>query len=146
MAASTGKTGRGVTLEITDGASPAVYVAIANVTRVGFTGRSAEQIDFTTLVSDGAFRELRQGFKAPGTIGFDYHFTPTEASHASLLALFTAGTEVDWRINFVGAGWNYYLVGRGFVSNPGDINITINDPIAGGGEMQVSGNTAFVGV
>lgn len=145
MTDSTGKTGRGVTLDISDGTSPAVFVAIANATTISNTGRDAEQIDFTHLQSSGGFREFRQGFKDPGQIGFEYHFTPTEASHVSLLALWVAGTVIDFQINFVGAGWNYYLRGQGFVMNPGDITVNVNDPIRGAGTLRVTGQMTFVG-
>lgn len=146
MAESTGKTGRGVTLSISDGISPTTYTAIANVTTINFTGRDAEEIDFTHLSSTGGFREFRQGFKDGGTIGFDFHFTPTEESHVDLLSLWLSGTTIDWKIDYTGAGWNYAEIGRGFIQNPGDVSITVGDPITGSGTIRVSGGSEIIGV
>lgn len=146
MTESTGKTGRGVTLEISDGASPAAYVAVANVTTINFTGRDAEKIDFTHLSSEGGFREFRQGFKDGGTIGFDFHSTPVEESHLDLLTLWLSGATIDWRINYAGAGWAFAEVGRGFIQNPGDVSISVGDPITGSGTIRVSGGSQIMGV
>lgn len=146
MSESTGKTGRGVTLSISDGLSPTSYTVIANVTSVNFSGRDADEIDFTHLGSSGGFREFRQGFKDGGSIAFDYHFTPTEVSHLDLLSLWLAGTTLDWKIDYSGAGWNFAEIGRGFIKNPGDVNITVGDPITGSGSLRVSGGSQIIGV
>lgn len=143
MALSTGKTGRGITFEVSDGESPAGWVAVANVVTTGITGRTAEEIDFTHLASEGGYRELQQGFKDPGTIPLEVHFDPTNSTHQDLLAKFVSGALFEWRINFTAAGWNQVLIGRGFVQNPGDINITPNDPVGGQATVRVSGDTQF---
>lgn len=146
MGESTGKTGRGVTLSISDGTSPAVYTQIANVTSINLSGRDADEIDFTHLGSTGGFREFRQGFKDGGTISFDMHFTPTEVSHVDLLALWLAGTTVDWKIDYSGAGWDYAEVGQGFIKNPSDVTVNVNDPINGAGTIRVTGGSQIIGV
>lgn len=146
MAVSSGKTGRGVAFQIKEQGSPSAWVTIANATSINATGRDAEEIDFTTLLSDGGFREFRQGFKDAGQVSVDYHFTPTEPSHVSLLELWDSGNVIDWRIDFTGAGWDYHLVGTGFVKNPGDINVTINDPIGGSAVVRITGAPSFVEV
>lgn len=143
MTESTGKTGRGVKLEIGDGLSPTTFVPIANVKTISFTGRDAEEIDFTTLDSDGGFRELRAGFKDPGSIAFETHFDPTNVTHQGILSKFLSGALFDWRINYSGAGWDMCEYGRGFIKNPGDININPSDPIGGSGTLRVTGATAF---
>lgn len=143
MTASTGKTGRGVTLELSDGASPAVYVALANVKSIGFGGRDAEEVDFTHLGSSGGFRELRQGYKDPGSITFELHADPTNPTHQSLVSLFLSGAQIDFRINYTGAGWNVCEYGEGFIKNPGDVTINPTDPVGGSGTLRVSGPTNF---
>ena len=105
MTTSSGKTGRGVTIEISDGASPAAFTAIANVTSIQLSGRDAAEIDFTTLQSTGGFRELRQGFKDPGQLACEYHFDPTNATHTNLLGLFLSGDLFEFQINYSAAGW-----------------------------------------
>lgn len=145
MSESTGKTGRGITFEIHDtSVSPDVWVKIANATSINPTGRDADEIDFTTLDSTGGFREFRQGFKDAGTVGIEYHFSPEEPSHVDLLDRWDSGDLFDWRINFTGAGWDYYLVGRGYVKNPGDLTIDVSNPIAGSATVRASGKPSFV--
>lgn len=145
MAESTGKTGRGISFWVADsGVSPTTYVKIANVAGITPSGKNAEEIDFTHLESDGGFRELRQGFKDPGSIGLNLHFDPTAASHQLLSALFLSGNLVDWRINYQGAGWEQWEVGRGFIQNPGDVDINVDGPITAAATMRVTGPTAFV--
>lgn len=145
MTESTGKTGRGVTFEIKDDTvSPPAWNKIANATSIGQSGRDAEEIDFTHLDSDGGFREFRQGFKDAGTFNIEYHFTPLEASHLDLLTRWVSGEVFDFRVNYSGAGWDFYETGRGFVKNPSDKTININDPIGGTATVRVTGATEFV--
>lgn len=149
MPASTGKTGRGVAFEVSTDTGT-TYIPVANVRSINQTGRQADEIDFTHLLSSGGYRELRQGFKDGGTIGVEFHFDPTEVTHADdaggLLGLFNAGTVFDWRINFDGAGWAFGLVGQGFVANPGDIDINVDGPITGTGSIRVTGETTLEAV
>lgn len=143
MADSTGKTGRGVTLSISDGLSPTTYVPIANVTSINFSGRDAEEIDFTHLGSVGGFREFRQGFKDPGSITFEYHYTPTEESHLDLLTLWLSGAIINFKIDYSEAGWDFGEYGLGFIQNPGDVSVTVGDPITGSGTIRVTGATSI---
>lgn len=144
MAQSTGKTGRGVKFEMREIESPeGAWVAVANVSSIGFSGRNAEEIDFTHLDSTGGFREFRQGFKDPGTVNLEVHFDPTNSTHQQLLTLFLSGDLFEFRVNYLGAGWNQAEVGLGFVQNPSDTNINPNDPIGGTATIRVSGGTAF---
>lgn len=146
MPLSTGKTGRGIKLEISDGASPPSWLAIANATSISPSGKNAEEIDFTHLLSSGGYREFRQGFKDAGTLGFEMHFNPEEESHVDLLNKFNSGEVFDWRINFEEAGWDVHLVGEGFVQNPGDLTINVGDPVNASGTIRVTGPTEFVDV
>lgn len=146
MTASTGKTGRGVKFEVGDGESPESFVALANVRSINFSGRDAEEIDFTHLDSDGGFRELRQGFKDPGSIAVELQLDPTNASHQDLLAKFLSGEVFGWRINYSAAGWAMAEVGQGYVQNPGDTTIDVDNPIGGTATIRVTGQTAYVAI
>lgn len=149
MVASTGKTGQGVQFQIDLVGSPATWVTIGNVRSINPTGRNAEEIDFTHLMSTGGYREFRQGFKDGGTIGVEFHFDPTEDSHVGttgLLGLFNAGTVFNWRINFSNAGWAFALQGQGFVQNPGDIDINGDGPITGSATVRNTGATSIAAV
>lgn len=147
MATSTGKTGEGVRLMISNGASTPVWTAIANVRSINPTGKQADEIDFTHLGSTGGYREFRQGFKDGGTVNVEFHFDPTAASHVGsmgLLGLFNESTVFEFRINFVNAGWNFSLEASGFVQNPGDIDINVDGPITGSATIRVTGPTELV--
>lgn len=148
MVASTGATGKGVKFEIDLVASPVTWITIANARSVSFTGRQADEIDFTHLGSTGAYRELRQGFKDGGTVNIEVHFDPTQTSHVGtngLLGLFNSGTVFNWRINF-SPTWAFALVGQGFVQNPGDIEANVDGPIAGQATVRVTGQSDLVAV
>lgn len=145
MPVSTGKTGRGISFAISDGATPTpTWLTIANATSINPAGRDAEEIDFTHLLSTGGFREFRQGFKDAGTLGIEYQFSPDEPSHVELLDLWNTGEVFDWRIDFTGAGWDWYLTGQGYVQNPGDLTIDIDNPIAGSATVRCTGAPEFV--
>ncbi|MHB1086468.1 MAG: hypothetical protein ACYCZ0_01845, partial [Minisyncoccota bacterium] len=69
-----------------------------------------------------------------------------EETHQDLLALWLAGTTIDFRINYTNAGWNYAEQGRGYVQNPGDITIDVGNPIGGSATFRVSGVTQILGI
>lgn len=149
MVTSTGKTGQGVSFQIGTAASPPVWATVANVRTINPTGKSADEIDFTHLLSTGGYREMRQGFKDGGNVGVEMQFDPTQASHVGsqgFLGLFNSGTVFPWRINFSGAGWQFALQGTGFVSNPGDLDINVDGPITGSATVRVTGPTTLVAI
>lgn len=144
MGESTGQTGRGIFLELEDGASPTGYVVVGNVTSISVQGANAEEQDFTHLLSEGGFREFRQGFKDAGTLGVNYHLDATEDSHTQLFADFLTGRMFNGRIDFGAAGWAKYMTFRGFVQNPGDVEINVDGPMTGAATIRRSGGTQFV--
>lgn len=149
MTTSTGKTGQGVAFQISDGASTPTWTSFTNVRSINPTGKQADEIDFTHLLSTGGYRELRQGFKDGGTINVEYHFDPTDDTHIAttgFIGLFNNGTVFTWRINFTGAGWAYALTGSGFCSNPGDIDINVDGPITASATIRVTGAVSIVAV
>jgi len=146
--ASTGKTGAGVVFQISLALSPAVWITSGNVKSINFTGRAADEIDFTNLNSASSYREMRQGFKDGGSVAVEMQFDPTDATHvgstSGYLGLFNSGTVFYWRINFFPTGWSWALRGQGFVSNPGDIDINVDGPIMGTANVRVTGPTVLV--
>jgi hypothetical protein len=139
MPLSTGKTGRGISFKIND-------VIVANVVSIGFDGREAEEIDFTHLLSDGGYREFRQGFKDPGTISINMQFDPTHPTHAngpaSLEALLASGAEFTWKIDYSGAGWAAVWSGLGFVKGLSP-SIGVDNPVEGAATVRVNGATTW---
>lgn len=144
MPLSTGKTGRGVFLEVGDGESPEGFTTVANVTAITSSGQNAEEVDMTHLLSEGGFREFIQGFKDAGTVGINFHLDPTNPTHQSIYDDFVTGRTFNARIDFSGAGWNTYMVFSGFIQNPGDIDINVTGPITNNATIRRSGATAFV--
>lgn len=140
MSVSTGKTARGLFLKING-------VEVANVKSIaGPDGREAEEIDFTHLRSDGGYRELRQGFKDPGTITLNLHFDPTHPTHAnganSLETLLGTGETIAWVLDYDGTGFVAELSGSGFVKGF-SFNHDVDNPIEGTATIRVSGATAW---
>jgi hypothetical protein len=146
MPASTGKTGRGGQFEIDLVASPVAWVGITNVRSISFTGRQADEIDFTHLLSEGAYREFRQGFKDAGTITLDGHFDAEATSHVGtngILGLFNSGTVFNWRIN-LGELFGFGLTGQGYFQNPGDITVDVDNPVGFQPVVRVTGESTLV--
>lgn len=142
MAASTGQTGAGVLFQVDLVASPVSWVTIANVTSINPTGIAVDEIDFTHLQSSNEYREFRPGFKDGGTINIDFHFNITEVTHygtVGLIGLFNNRTVFNWRVNFAAVGWAFALIGTGFVSNPGDLTVDVDNPIQGSATVRVTG-------
>lgn len=141
MTTSTGKSGKSVMFQVAVVASPLVWVTVANVRSISRSGQQADEQDFTHLLSTGSYREFRQGFLDGGSVGVEFHFDPTAISHVGtngLLDLFQDGTVFNWRINF-GSAWTKAIIGTGFVSNPGDIDINVDGPITGSATIRVTG-------
>lgn len=103
MPLSTGQTGRGVCLNVSDMATIPVWTTMANVTNIGLSGRQAEKIDFTHLKSDGGYREYRQGFKEAGEVSMTVHWDPDHATHEQMESLLTSGQVVDIEIDMTDA-------------------------------------------
>jgi predicted secreted protein len=136
MPASTGFTGRGAYLNVGDGGSPEVFAQMANVTTIGVTGRTAEEIDFTHLLSEGGYREFRQGFKDAGTMNLTVHWNPSEASHISVEDLLASGEVIGFEVVVPAASAK--LVGQGYIQGS-EINITVGDPVTNEVTIRVTG-------
>ncbi len=148
MPASTGYTGKGVFFQLDLVASPVTWITIANVRSINLTGRQADEIDFTHLLSDSQYREMRQGFKDGGSINLDYHFNITETSHIGsngLLGLFNSGVVFNWRMNFSAIA-AFGITGKGFMSNPGDIDANVDGPIQGTATVRCTGPSTIVAI
>lgn len=153
MAVSTGKVGRGTKLELApdDNSANPVWAAVTNITRIAITGRSSEEVDITLLDSEGGFRELQQGLRDGGNLEFGVHFDPNDATYTNaqktgVLDLFNSGGTIRWRVNMKGAGIPFGLVGRGYVSNPGDLTFENSAPISGTSTIRTRGPTTLVAI
>lgn len=146
MSVSTGFTGRGVAFQVGDDNSPVAWTTIGNATGINLSGQNAEEIDFTHLLSEGGFREFRQGFKDGGTVSVTYHFDPDNSSHATLRTDFLSGRVFEWRINYTEAGIAKGIQGEGFVQNSGDIDHNVDGPVTGTATIRISGGSTVVNI
>lgn len=73
---------------------------VANVSSIGEIAQTSEEIDVTTLASEGGYREYIAGFKDAGQLQLGGYLTPGEESQTKLNDLYKAGTVVSWEIEF----------------------------------------------
>lgn len=140
MTASTGFVGKGTTLQIDFGAG---LVSVANVVGITQNGRSVDDVDFTHLGSTGRYREYQPGMADPGSLAFNLHFDPTQASHLSIEAAISAGTTVTWSMDFSGAGKAKKVTGSGYLSG-GDLSVAVSDPVGYAPSLRLSGPISIV--
>jgi hypothetical protein len=145
MAASTGKTGAGITFEVGDSGSPTAYTAVVNATNININGRTVDEVDFTHLASTGGYREFRAGFKDAGEVSMTLHFDPTNSTYQDIEDKLNSGEVFNFRVNFSGAGWAYAMSGTGFVRG-GDISINVDDPVTNDVTVRVTGPLTLAAV
>lgn len=127
MPASTGKTGIGALLKVSDGASPAVYATVANVTQLSVGGTSLNMVDATHLASPNYYREQIPGLKSAqdwtGTIQWD----PTDATLGSTsgMAKFLEDRTLEtFRFDASGIGITTGLEVDAYVSELGNVEVS----------------------
>ena len=81
MSENSGFIGLGATIEISDGADPAVWTPIANVKSIGGPNDTTEVVDTTHLGSEGGYREKRPHLQDGGTVTAEVSFDPAHATH-----------------------------------------------------------------
>jgi hypothetical protein len=95
---STALQSQGMTLGISDAASPQVYTSITNVNSMAGPGGSATEIDVTDLSSSA--KEFRLGLQDEGEVTCEIQYVPADTQHALLRSLRAAGTSRNFRITF----------------------------------------------
>lgn len=140
---SSGKTGRGVVFRVRFGGGP--WVPIGNVTSIDLSDRNLDSFDVTHLGSPVGYRETRPaGLRDAGTLTVACHLSPEDEGQVALLSYWYSGATVEWSIDFSEAGWDYAMVGSGFVRSPGDRTIEVGQPVGGGTVIRVVGETEYV--
>ena len=122
--ASTAKAGIGVLLQVSDGASPATWATVGNVTTLSAGGVSIATVDATHLASPDMYTEMLPGLKtsAPwtGTVGFD----PNDATLDGTTGLkkFAEDRSLEtFRLNFTNLGLTFGLEADAYVTELGNI-------------------------
>lgn len=82
-------TAQGTTLKFTpqDGEE----VTVGKVVSIGEIGGDSQEIDVTTLDSQGGYREYAQGYKDAGSLAVQGYHDGTDAGQAALQAAFDSG-------------------------------------------------------
>lgn len=125
--ASTGKTGIGALLQVSDGQSPETWATVANVTNLSVGGATLNMVDATHLNSPDYYMEQIPGLKtsAPwtGTVQWD----PTDATlgAATGMAKYLEDRTLEtFRLNAFQIGITTALVCDAYVSELGNIEVS----------------------
>lgn len=96
---------------------------VGDLRSIGSPSMTQEEIDVTTLDSQGGYREMIPGFKDPGELTLTGFFVPDDEGQAELYSVFDSGDLAEFEIIFppsMGASWEF----EGFVtaySTPADL-------------------------
>lgn len=124
---STGKTGIGVLLQVSDGESPETWATVANVTQLSVGGATLNLVDATHLNSPDFFSERKPGLKQSsdwtGTIQWD-PTDPTIGAATGLASFLENRTRETFRLNALGVGISTGLLCDAYVSELGNIEVT----------------------
>lgn len=126
MAKSTGKSGIGVVLQLSDGESPPTFATVSNVVSLEAGGRTLNTIDATHLASPDFYQEFIAGLKSSqawtGTIQWDAD-DATLGDSTGLAQRLEDRELTTLRINFSGIGVNKAFEADGFVTELGNLSI-----------------------
>ena len=121
---STGRAGIGVTLEVSDGADPAAWATVGNVTQISAGGASINMLDATHLASPDMYTEQAPGLKTAaawtGTVQFDPE-DPTLNAETGLRKSLEDRSLENFRLNFGNLGLTFGLECDAYVSELGNI-------------------------
>lgn len=87
--------------------------AIANLSSIGSPSITQEEIDVTTLDSEGGYREFIAGFKDPGEVAISGYFEPTDVGQAAIYEALESGELQDFEIIYpaaLGASWSFQAI------------------------------------
>lgn len=112
--------------------------AIGGLTSIGGIEITADEIDVTTLDSDGGYREYIGGFKDAGEVSIEGYFDSENEGQLAMQTSLDDGLAEDYKITFPTtpqAEWNFKAVVTGF--KVGDVDVDGN--ITFGATLRVSG-------
>lgn len=143
MTASQGVVAKGMSFKVGDGGTPTeVFTAIADVTRINISGRQADEIEFTHLLS--TMKEYKPGFVDPGTIALSLQFNPAVATHDGATGVeswLASGAMKNFKVVFPSTVGKT-LSGMGFVRS-NDISAETSGKITGECTFRLSGETTW---
>jgi predicted secreted protein len=110
---------------------------VSDLSSIGSPSITQDEIDVTTLDSDGEYREFIAGFKDAGEVSTSGYFVPSNEGQAALYAALESSEIQTFEIIYpaeLGASWSF----EGFVSAY-NVNAELEDAISFDATIRVSG-------
>lgn len=98
--ASGAKHAAGAQLKAGDGGGPEAFTAIAEISKLGLSGKKLDAIEVTNLASADYFREFVGGLLDGGEVSASINYLPNSAGHAALNADMDARTLRNFELHF----------------------------------------------
>ena len=134
MATTTTSTAKAIGTKLYHGTT-----AIANLTSIGEIGIESEEIDVTTLDSEGGYKEFEAGAKDAGEVSLAGNVKSWD-DFETLLGLAESQTNESWRVEYPsGAEWAF----NGFVKSVKDGEKTPDGLATFSATIRVSGKPEF---
>lgn len=111
--------------------------AIGDLSSIGSPSITQEELDVTTLDSEGGYREFIAGFKDPGEVAISGYFVPTDAGQAALYAALDSGDVESFEIVYpadLGVSWSFQGIVTAY-----NVTAELEDAIALEATIRVSG-------
>lgn len=90
--------GIGTTLSVTP--TGGTEIAVGKLTSIGELTPDSDEIEVTTLDSEGGYREYLQGFKDPGELSVEGYYASGNSGQAKLIELYDSGESAAYEIEF----------------------------------------------
>lgn len=110
---------------------------IGDLSSIGSPNITQEELDVTTLDSEGGYREFIAGFKDPGEVAISGFFVPADAGQDALYAALDSGNVQDFEIVYpadLGVSWSFQGIVTAY-----NVTAELEDAIALEATIRVSG-------
>lgn len=139
MVATAAMIGYGTKVSVHDGATPGVFVDLAEIYSVTPPNQQVDQVEATHNASPNRTREFIAGLISPGECSFEMNFVPGSPSDDRLTELKQSGQVVKVRVIYPnGVIWEFLAAVTGYEpSSPTDDRMTVTVTLT------VSGSTTI---
>ncbi len=130
--------GKGTVLQFTpaDGET----VAVGRLTKVGEIAPQAEELDVTTLDSQGGYREYMQGMRSAGTLEISGFLDQENAGQAAIRAAFDSGDAGAFQVIFADGSQAQFSA---FVKQYAIGSAEVNGAIGFSAALRITGAVSF---
>jgi Lambda phage tail tube protein, TTP len=138
-------------LQYQNGASPAAFVTLANVSSIKGPMSSVKMDDVTSHSTGIPWRQWQPTLLDGGDVTFDMFFIPADAGHQTFQEIYVnrgvagaSGTPVNWKIIFpdtAATTWEF----QGFVSKM-DFTMAVDGVVKSACAIRITGKPSFAGV